>query len=38
MTQFPEAPQDDDYAAVYLEETDKPLPEQINPATRYMYV
>ena len=38
MTQFPEAPQDDDYAAVYLEETDKPLPERINPATRYMYV
>ncbi len=37
MTQFPETPQDDDYAAVYLEETDKPLPKEINPATRYMY-
>ena len=30
-------PPDDDYAIVYLEDTDRPLPEKINPATRYAY-
>lgn len=37
MTQFPQPTEDDDYAAVYLEETDKPLPTKLSPATRYMY-
>ncbi len=36
MTSFPEPP-GDDYALVYLESTDAPLPEKINPATRYAY-
>ncbi|MEM7027245.1 MAG: serine/threonine-protein kinase [Pseudomonadota bacterium] len=36
MTAFPESPSDD-YAMVYLESTDAPLPEKINPATRYAY-
>ena len=36
MTSFPEPPADD-YAMVYLENTDAPLPEKINPATRYAY-
>lgn len=27
-----------DYSAVYLEETDKPLPETLNPNTRYMFL
>ncbi len=36
MTSFPEPPTDD-YALVYLESTDAPLPEKINPATRYAY-
>ncbi len=36
MTSFPEPPKDD-YAMVYLESTDAPLPEKINPATRYAY-
>ncbi|MEM7467643.1 MAG: serine/threonine-protein kinase [Pseudomonadota bacterium] len=36
MTAFPELPQDD-YAVLYLEDTDKALPEKINQATRYAY-
>ncbi|MEQ8428720.1 MAG: serine/threonine-protein kinase [Gammaproteobacteria bacterium] len=36
MTTFPEPPTDD-YALLYLENTDAPLPEKINPATRYAY-
>ncbi len=36
MTSFPEPPADE-YAMVYLEHTDAPLPKQINPATRYAY-
>ena len=36
MTAFPQPPADD-YAMVYLESTDAPLPEKINPATRYAY-
>lgn len=36
MTAFPESPSDD-YAMVYIESTDAPLPEKINPATRYAY-
>ena len=36
MTSFPERPADD-YGFVYLESTDAPLPEKINPATRYAY-
>ena len=37
MTQFPEPTEEDDYAAVYLEETDKPLPMKFGTTTRYMY-
>ncbi len=36
MTAFPQPP-DDDYAVIYLEDSDKPLPEKINQATRYAY-
>lgn len=36
MPRFPELP-DDNYASVYLEETDRPLPEKINQRTRYAY-
>ncbi len=36
MTHFPELP-DDSYAAIYLEDTDRPLPEKINQSTRYAY-
>jgi serine/threonine protein kinase len=36
MPRFPELP-DDDYASVYLEETDRPLPETINQNTRYTH-
>lgn len=36
MTTFPEPPSDD-YAVIYLEDTDKPLPEKLNPNTRYAY-
>ena len=36
MTAFPELPSDD-YAMVYIENTDAPLPEKINPSTRYAY-
>jgi len=36
MPQFPEPP-DDDYASIYLEETDRPLPEKIFQNTRYAY-
>ena len=36
MTAFPEPPKDD-YAVLYLEDTDKPLPEKIVQATRYAY-
>ena len=36
MTTFPEPPKDE-YAVLYLEDTDKPLPEKIVQATRYAY-
>ena len=36
MTRFPERA-DDDYASIYLEETDRPLPGTINQSTRYAY-
>ena len=36
MTAFPEPPKDD-YAVLYLEDTDKALPEKIVQATRYAY-
>lgn len=36
MTAFPEPP-DDDYAVLYREDTDKPLPEKIVQTTRYAY-
>ena len=36
MTTFPERP-DDDVGLVYLEETDKPLAQKLNPGTRYAY-
>lgn len=36
MTAFPEPPKDD-YGLVNLDETDKPLPAQLNPRTRYAY-
>ncbi len=36
MTTFPEPPSDD-YAVIYLEDTDKALPEKLNPNTRYAY-
>ena len=36
MTSFPERP-DDEYVVVYLEDTDRPLPQKINQSTRYAY-
>ena len=36
MTRFAEPPEDD-YAVIYLEDTDRPLPRSINPNTRYAY-
>jgi eukaryotic-like serine/threonine-protein kinase len=36
MTTFPEPPKDE-YAIIYLENTDKELPEKLNPSTRYAY-
>jgi len=36
MTRFSE-PSDDEYAAIYLEDTDRPLPETLNQSTRYAY-
>ena len=36
MTSFPEPPSDD-YAIVYLENTDSQLPLKINQSTRYAY-
>jgi len=36
MTVFPEPPVDD-YAVLYREDTDKPLPEKITQSTRYAY-
>ena len=36
MVRFPEPPEDD-YPIVYLKDTDRPLPETINPNTRYAY-
>ena len=36
MLQFQQPPKD--YGNVYLEDTDKPLPEVLNPNTRYMFL
>lgn len=36
MPRFPELP-NDDYASIYLEDTDRELPEKINQSTRYAY-
>ncbi len=36
MPRFPELPQDD-YASVYLEDTDRELPQKINQGSRYAY-
>lgn len=36
MTAFAEPPKDD-YALIFLEDSDKPLPEKLNPNTRYAY-
>ncbi len=36
MPRFPEPPEDD-YESIYLEETDRPLPEKIFQNTRYAY-
>ena len=36
MLQFQQPPKD--YSNVYLEDTDKPLPEVLNPNTRYMFI
>ena len=36
MPRFPELPEDH-YASIYLEDTDRPLPEKINQNTRYAY-
>ena len=36
MPRIPEKPFDD-YESIYLEETDRPLPEKINPSTRYIH-
>ncbi len=36
MAQVPETPQDG-YASIYLEDTDEPLPETLNPSTRYIH-
>lgn len=35
MLNFPQPPKD--YSSVFLKETDKPLPEKINPHTRYAF-
>lgn len=36
MLKFQQPPKD--YGQVYLEETDEPLPEKLNPSTRYMFL
>lgn len=36
MLKFPEAP--DDLAKIYLEDADRPLPEVLNPRTRYRFL
>lgn len=36
MTAFPEPPKDE-YAIIYLENTDRELPQKLNPGTRYAY-
>ena len=36
MPRFAKAPEDD-YPIVYLADTDKPLPRNVNPHTRYAY-
>ena len=36
MPRFPEPPTDD-YASIYLEDTDRALPETLNPNTRYTH-
>ena len=36
MTRF-STPPDDDYPVLYLADTDKPLPQKVNPNTRYAY-
>jgi serine/threonine-protein kinase len=36
MPRFPEKPYDS-YETIYLEDTDRPLPEKINPSTRYIH-
>jgi serine/threonine protein kinase len=36
MPRFPEMPEDD-YASVYLEDTDRPLPQKVDQNTRYAY-
>ncbi len=36
MTDFAEPPKDD-YALIYLEDSDRPLPKTLNPKTRYAY-
>ena len=36
MPRFPELP-DDEYASIYLEDTDRPLPRKIHQNTRYAY-
>jgi len=36
VTKFPEPPEDD-YAFIYLEDTDRPLPAKLTPRTRYAY-
>ena len=36
MLKFPQAAKE--YSHVYLEETDKPLPEKLNPSTRYIFL
>lgn len=36
MTTFPDTPRDD-YAVIYLEDTDRPLPARVDPNTRYAY-
>ena len=35
MLHFPEPPKN--YSSVFLDETDKPLPEKIDPRTRYAF-
>ena len=36
MPKFPELP-DDEYATIYLEDTDRPLPKKVSQSTRYAY-